>query len=174
MSIVLALIVFALLGTFAYGAYSAAPWVPSWKKDVERAMGAAHIKPGETFVDLGCGDGRLVEAAASRGAHAIGYEVSLAPFIIAKIRQWRFHGPGTMIIRFSSFWSASLKSADVVYIFLLKDQYPRLQQKFLSELRPDARVITYVWPFDRWTPSSQAPSIDGRSPIFVYTMSSVK
>jgi cyclopropane fatty-acyl-phospholipid synthase-like methyltransferase len=46
---------------------------------VEAALDLAELKPGETFVDLGFGDGRMLFAAAKRGAVAMGVEDSTRP-----------------------------------------------------------------------------------------------
>ena len=43
----LALVGFLLLCSFAYAAWSAAPWVPTKKQDVERVEALLNLKPGE-------------------------------------------------------------------------------------------------------------------------------
>lgn len=43
---------------------SLAPFVPTPQVAVDRALDLGRLQPGETFVDVGCGDGRLVLAAA--------------------------------------------------------------------------------------------------------------
>ena len=58
--IVFVLLVFLLTMVLA----NAAPWVPTRRRDMERILALAKIKPGEVFYDLGCGDGRLLVAAA--------------------------------------------------------------------------------------------------------------
>jgi len=79
----------ALGATFAYAGFRGAPWVPMRAGDVERVVRLAAIKPGQTVYDLGCGDGRLLFAAATHGAVAHGFEISLLPLVIAKVR-WLF------------------------------------------------------------------------------------
>ena len=46
-------------------------WVPSPQSMVDRMLAMAEVKPGDTVIDLGSGDGRIVIAAAKRGARAI-------------------------------------------------------------------------------------------------------
>src|SRR5215471_1193737 len=54
-----------------------APFVTSSVKIVDRMLEMAHIKPGEKLYDLGCGDGRIVIAAAEKyKAKAAGVEIS--------------------------------------------------------------------------------------------------
>jgi SAM-dependent methyltransferase len=77
------LILYIFLGTFAYAGIKAAPWFPTWSRDIDRFLKLAEIKPGQKFYDLGCGDGKLVFASAKAGATAVGYEISLLPYLIA-------------------------------------------------------------------------------------------
>src|SRR3989344_8091828 len=56
-----------------------APFLPTFKKQSSEALDLLDLKPGQVFVDLGCGDGRLLELAAARGLRAVGYELN--PFL---------------------------------------------------------------------------------------------
>src|SRR5229473_2608779 len=54
-----------------------APFVTSPVRIVERMLELANLKPGETLYDLGCGDGRILIAAAEKyKAKAVGIEIS--------------------------------------------------------------------------------------------------
>jgi len=134
-----------ILGSAAVAGLSAAPWVPMRKADVIRAVELAEVKAGDRVYDLGCGDGRLVFAASGRGAKAIGLEISLLPFVIAKIRSW--FQPLTRV-SFKSFFRQNLEDADVVFVFLMKKIYPKLATKLTKELKPGARIVVYCWPID--------------------------
>ncbi|MDO8463468.1 MAG: hypothetical protein Q7S96_04345 [bacterium] len=140
-----ALLLLPIVGTFSYGALSAAPWVPMHARDVARFHRMAQLRPGERFYDLGCGDGRLVRAAAAAGAHATGFEVSLLPYLIARIR-----GRRRGVVRYRDFWRQDLSDADVIYVFLMPKVYRTLRRKLERECRPGTRVILYVWPMDGW------------------------
>jgi len=77
---------FLLLCSFAYAAWSAAPWVPTKKHDVERARNLLALRAGETVYELGCGDARMCLALAQDGARAVGIELSFLQWLAAKIR----------------------------------------------------------------------------------------
>ncbi|TSC57869.1 MAG: putative RNA methylase [Candidatus Peregrinibacteria bacterium Greene0416_62] len=79
----------------------AAPFVSTPRSTMQAMLRLAAIRPGERVVDLGCGDGRLVFAAAKEEASATGYEMSVPAYIIAKARSL-FH-PGARIC-FGNFW----------------------------------------------------------------------
>lgn len=157
-----------IVGTAAYAGLRAAPWVPTKKKDVLRFLGLAKIKSGEKFYDLGCGDGRFVSAATRAGADAVGYEISLLPYFLAKLRGLFLRNKNYKIL-YKDFWKQDLKDADVVYIFLMPDAFEKLKAKFTKELKPGARVISLVWPIKGWEPS-QVSKEDGRVSLYLYKM----
>ncbi|MBI4098848.1 MAG: hypothetical protein HY437_02355 [Candidatus Magasanikbacteria bacterium] len=157
----------AVGATFAYAGFRGAPWVPMRRGDVERVVRLAEIKPGQTVYDLGCGDGRLLFAAAACGAAARGFEISLLPWVIAKVR-WLFSKHRARVaISFKDFWFANFYDVDIVYFFLMPAAYPRLQTKLQKELKPGAMVLAYVWPFPDWKPI-QVDETPGRPTIYVY------
>src|SRR5258705_13133287 len=49
-------------------------WVPTPQILVDKMLDMAKVKPGDTVIDLGSGDGRTVITAAKRGARAYGIE----------------------------------------------------------------------------------------------------
>jgi SAM-dependent methyltransferase len=140
------LCVLIILGTAAYGGKSAAIWVPMARGDAERAVALAGVQPGDRVYDLGCGDGRVVMAAAALGAKATGFEVSLVPYMLAHIRRLRFSHRHTANIRYANLWKQDISDADVICIYLMPDMYEKIMKKILSECAPGTTVITYVWP----------------------------
>src|SRR3989338_7482884 len=68
----LAAFYFSVLGSLR----AEAPFVPTGQRDLKKILEVARIVPGELVYDLGSGDGRVVRAAARRGARAVGIEQS--------------------------------------------------------------------------------------------------
>jgi 16S rRNA A1518/A1519 N6-dimethyltransferase RsmA/KsgA/DIM1 with predicted DNA glycosylase/AP lyase activity len=143
MSTFLFILVFIIVASAAIGAVSAAPWLPTRRGDVSRIMDLAQVGPGDVVYDLGCGDGRLVFAAARRGARAIGVEVFVLPYLWAKVKS--FFIPRSKIV-FGDLFRQDISDASVVCIFLLDKSYPRLIEKFRKELTSGSRVVTAAWP----------------------------
>ena len=147
MSTLLYLLVFLILGTAVYGAISAAPWLPTKRKDVGRMVALAAIKPGERVYDLGCGDGRLVFEAANQGAEAIGIEIFVLPYFYAWIKSIFKKGAA---ILYGDLFNYDLSGADVVFVFLQDKSYKRLLAKFKKELKPGTRVVVGCWDMTDW------------------------
>src|SRR5947208_4106036 len=51
------------------------PYVQTPMEIVERMLRMAEIRPGDTLIDLGSGDGRIVIEAARRGARGLGVDL---------------------------------------------------------------------------------------------------
>jgi len=161
------IIILVFLITFAIGSYSGAPWVPSRKGDVDRFLKLADIKPGQKVYDLGCGDGRIVLAAARAGADATGFEISLLPYLLAQFRRLFLKNKKSCKIYFKSFWSVDLSDVDVVYLFLMPKKNIRMKKKLEKELKSGAKVIAYVWPIVGWKPVVTDKK-DGETAIYLY------
>ena len=105
-------------------------------------MDDCRLTPGSLYVELGCGDGRLVAAAAKRGAKAIGYEINPLMWLVSKIRC--FYYPNAKI-KLGNFWQANLRSADAVFVFLMPRFMEQLENKTVDELKSGARLISYIY-----------------------------
>ncbi len=167
MSLLLTGFILILLGSAAYAAWRGAPWVPMRRGDADRLVSLLDLKPGERFLELGCGDGRVTVAVArASGAAATGVELSLAQFFAAWVR-----GKLSDVPR-DSFWlgdafAADVSQADGVYLFLMPDTYEKIRSKLEAELKPGARVVTYVWPMPGWTTVMESRA-ENRPALFLY------
>lgn len=167
MEYLLLALLFLILFTAFWGAKSAAPYVPTWKNDVKRMMDLAEVKDGEKIYDLGCGDGRIVFAAAKRGADAVGIEIFILPYLYGYLKSfWRKR---TKIL-FGDMFNLDISNADTVFIFLMSKSYARMTEKFEKELKPGAKVIASCWPIQGW--EDKLAKIDRPSnkvlPLFLY------
>lgn len=170
MMYILIFVLVILLGTMAYAGYSAAPWVPTRARDVQRILRLAKIQPGEKVVDLGCGDGRLVVAAARDfRAKAVGIDIGIPQYIHAQIM--RLRQPGSVRAQTRIIWGDlfqyNVRDADVVVVYLLSKSYERLVKKFVRELKPGVRVVVEAWPISAWEPAQVDKEI-GAVPLYLY------
>ena len=103
-----------------------APYLPTRRKESDQALDLINLKPGEVFVDLGCGDGRLLVLAATRGLRAVGYELNPFLAIYAWVRTRRY---GRQVkVKWGNFWRADLSGADGVFVFLIGHHMKRLDR----------------------------------------------
>jgi 16S rRNA A1518/A1519 N6-dimethyltransferase RsmA/KsgA/DIM1 with predicted DNA glycosylase/AP lyase activity len=115
--------------------------------DAEAALDLAEVKKGETVIDLGSGDGRLLIAAAKRGANAIGYEINPIMFLISWARCWPYRKQIKIHLR--DYWVVKLPRAEVIYTFLVRQHTARLDRKLMQDVSEPTRVVSYVFGLPR-------------------------
>ncbi len=171
------LIPLGLLFSLAYASASGAPWVPTFKRDIERARKLLDLKAGEKFVELGCGDGRVVIALSSpllskerdrvrSTVVAVGVELSILQWLAANLRRIVTRSWNTRFVLGNAF-VYDLRDADAVYMFLLPETYEKIRPKLEAELKPGARVISFVWPIPGWEPIV-VDEMEGASKLYLY------
>jgi SAM-dependent methyltransferase len=163
----LLIVALVLLFSFAYAAVSGAPWVPTWKQDIDRLEKLLALRPTDTFIELGCGDGRVTcEMAKRTGATCIGVELSLVQFVAAQLRRI-LNGLRETYIVFGNIFSANISNASVVYMFLMPETYEKIRPKLEAEMKKGSRVVAYVWPIPGWEPA-KIDTQEGRPNLYLY------
>ncbi|HEY6736479.1 MAG TPA: hypothetical protein VI322_02055 [Candidatus Saccharimonadia bacterium] len=136
-----------LLVGFGVACFTGAPYVPILGQDRRHLLDLAELKAGQTLIDLGSGDGRLLYAAAQRGLTAIGYEINPIMILVSWAVCWRYRRRVT--IRWANLWTVKLPPADIIYVFLLDKYMDRLDAKLQAEITQPTIVISYVFKLPR-------------------------
>ena len=131
-----------------------APYVASPVPVVRQMLILTGLKPGETFYDLGSGDGRaVIMAAKDFGAKAVGVELreDLAKRALSNIDEL---GLETKVqILQDDIFKVDLTPADVVFLYLTTSANEKIKPKLESELRPGTRVVSHDYEILGWKPS---------------------
>ena len=118
-------------------------FVPTPMAAVERMIAMADIKTGELVYDLGCGDGRIVVAAAQRyGVKAVGVDINPERVMESRANAVTAGVENLVSIRQADIFTLDLSEADVVFLYLT----PRLNERLMPQLRklkPGSRIISY-------------------------------
>jgi len=117
--------------SFGFVLLFGAPYVPTLTKQVETALDLADLQPGQTLLELGCGDGKVLIAAAERGWTAIGYELNPLLAVLAWLRTRRY---GKRVkVTCANFWSVKWPQADAIFVFLLDKYMVKLDTKIAQD-----------------------------------------
>lgn len=169
-------IFFIFLLSAVYGAVSAAPWLPTKKREekvlVEKI---SKIKPKIVY-DLGCGDGRLLFSGAQKlpETQFIGYEIFLLPYFIALTRKiLKPKKYKNVKIIWGDFFRADISKADVIITFLLDKSYQKLKDKFSQELKDEALIVIEAWPIKGVAPIDEW-SVEGGLKFNIYKAEQMK
>ena len=138
------LVIILLVVPFGIAAIIGAPYVPILGRDTTALLNLAELKPGQTIIDLGSGDGRFLRAAARRGYRGIGYEINPFLYAVSRVVTWRYRH--NVAIHLADFWHTAVPPADAIYIFLIARLMPKLDTKLTRELTAATTVVSFVFP----------------------------
>ncbi|OGD63250.1 hypothetical protein A2215_04650 [Candidatus Berkelbacteria bacterium RIFOXYA2_FULL_43_10] len=156
--IVIGLIVFLVLLwqlTLLLTSMLTSPTVYANDKAIEDSLKLAGLKRGESVVDLGCGNAKsLIIAAKKFGAKGIGVEISPYCYFLARWRVFVLGESKNIKIIYGDFTRAEkyLKSADVVYLYLLNATLAKIEKWFFSSIGPKTRVVSLAFVFPNKKP----------------------
>jgi 2-polyprenyl-3-methyl-5-hydroxy-6-metoxy-1,4-benzoquinol methylase len=129
------------------------PFVPTNEEVVEEMIRIAQITKGDIVYDLGCGDGRIVIAAARKsGAACVGVDID--PARIKECRENAAKAGVSERVKFyqKDLFQTDLSGATVVTLYLLPDVNLKLRPKLLKELKPGARIVSHNYHMKQWRP----------------------
>ena len=139
------------------------PYVPTTPEAVTAMLKLAHITNTDVVFDLGCGDGRIVIAAAKNfGARGVGIDID--PVRIAEAKENARKAGVEDLVRFeeNDLFRADIHEASVVTLFLLSSVNLRLRPKLFQELKPGTRVVSNTFTMGDWQPSRES-TVGGES-----------
>jgi SAM-dependent methyltransferase len=132
------------------------PYVPTTEEAVKAMLKLADVKSSDTVYDLGCGDGRIVIAAAKEyGAHGVGIDIN--PERIQEAEGNAKKAGVEKLVRFeeNDLFDADIHEATVVTLFLLNSVNLKLRPKLLKDLKPGTRIVSNTFDMGDWKPDKE-------------------
>ncbi len=145
---------------FAFVLINGAPYLPTLRKQIDAAFDLAELMPNDMVIELGCGDGRVLIAAAKLGYKAVGYELNPILFIICWLRTWRWRRKKMIKVILGDFWRHDWPHASAVYVFLLPRLMERLEKKIREQYPRGIKVISFAFQFPGLKPERQKDGVD--------------
>lgn len=134
------------------------PFVGSNPENVRRMVELAAPRSGETVIDLGSGDGRIVFAGVEGrpGVNGVGVDIN-AELVQKANAAARAKGFGDRV-RFihQNAFDTDLGKVDVIFMWLYPELMRLLRPKLLAQARPGTRVVAATWDLGSW----QADAVD--------------
>lgn len=164
--------VVVVLGIFSIAAASiflskryGAVWVISEKFAIDRMLELADLEEGDTVVDLGAGDGRiLIQAVQNYSVEGLGFEIDPLRVLLARYFVWRRGLSPRIKIKWADIFNTDFSAADVVVMYMTRDSNERIRPIFEEQLDPGTRVVCNAFSVPGWTPLK----VDNLNLIFVY------
>ena len=132
------------------------PYLPTTDEAVKAMLTLAGVKKSDVVYDLGCGDGRIVIAAAKEvGARGVGIDID--PQRIAEANANAKKAGMEKRVRFEEkdLFQADIHEASVVTLFLLSSVNLKLRPKLLADLKPGTRIVSNTFDMGDWQPARE-------------------
>jgi hypothetical protein len=114
------------------------PYLPTFRKQTESALDMLDLKEGETLLELGSGDGRVMLAAAKRGLKVVGIEINPILCVVSWIVTRKYRSQVRII--WGSYWGKPWPRADAIFTFMLPKYMSRLGERITKWL-PEGKSI---------------------------------
>lgn len=129
----------------------------------------ARVTDKDLLYDLGCGDGRIVIAAAKEyGARGVGIDIDPTRIKEANANAAAAGVTGRVKFIQADLFETDLRPATVVTLYLLESLNLKLQPKLVTELKPGTRVVSHAFSMGPWTPDEEL-TVNGRR-VFLWTI----
>jgi SAM-dependent methyltransferase len=142
-----------------------APFVATPPDVVDRMLRLANVGPSDVVYDLGCGDGRIVIAAAQKfGARGVGVDIEPARIEEANANARNAGVERLVTFRVQDALKTDVSDATVVTLYLVSALNVKLRPNLTSQLRPGARIVSHNFAIGDWDPDrvERFTSADGR------------
>lgn len=132
-----------LLICFAGVLLRGAPYLPTLGRQMRTALDLSGLKPGDTLLELGCGDGRVLIAAARQGFKVVGYELNPLLAALAWLRTRRYRRQVRVI--WGDFWRRPWPPAEAIFTFLLPKYMTRLDKKVMQYSNKPVKLVSFAF-----------------------------
>jgi hypothetical protein len=143
----LVLVAVVIIGLFGGTLLFGAPFLPTLGLQTKVALDLLELNAGQTLLELGSGDGRVLRAAAQRGIHSIGYEINPLLVLYSKLATFKYRK--LVKVHWKNYWHVSLPAANAIYVFLLNPYMQKLDDKIVHEYRQPIKVISFAFAFPK-------------------------
>lgn len=139
--------VVVVLALFGLTVLRGAPYVPTKRRLLDKAFTELYpLSDSDVLVDIGCGDGVVLRAAARHGARAVGYELNPILYVVARV----LSRTPRISVRLADFWYARLpRDTTIVYTFGESRDITRMYafvQKNASQLERPLYFMSFGFP----------------------------
>jgi len=131
------------MGCFAFVIFFGAPYLPTLKKQIPPAFELLDLRPGQTLLELGSGDGRVLIYAAKKGLNAIGYELNPILFIYSWLRTIKYRKKIKVV--WCNYWHKEWAKTDGIFVFLLDKYMAGLDKKIVQYKHKPVKLVSFAF-----------------------------
>lgn len=150
-------------GSMLVAAVTGPPIVYSSYEGIRDSFKLAKLKKGETVIDLGCGNGRVLLVAVKEfGAKGVGIDRSFFCLLKARLNIYLAGESKNIQIYRQPFEKATdqIKKADVVYLYLWPSTLDKMESWLFPLISTKTRVVSLAFKFDKKQPETEIETMN--------------
>jgi len=120
-----------------------APYLPTLKNQIDSIFELLDLRKGQTMIELGSGDGRILLEAGKRGIKAIGYELNPILVMYSRIKVYKYRG--TVKVIWGNYWVKDWPETDGIFVFLLDRYMQRLNKKVIQKYSKPINLVSFAF-----------------------------
>lgn len=136
-------------------------WMPTPDELVTTMLNMGRVSSDDYVMDLGSGDGRIVIAAAKRGARALGIEYNPDMVGLSRLNAEKEGVSDKATFMQVDLFETDLSKATVITMYLLPALNMKLRPKILA-LAPGTRVVSHAFDMGDWQ-ADRTEEVEGRT-----------
>lgn len=152
---ILLVILAIIIALFLLTSLTGAPYVPTLHKNLDKNLHQLYpLKKTDFLIDLGSGDGVILQMATQHGARALGIEINP---ILALITKMRFRRQSKVQIKCRNFYRVQFpQQTTVIYAFAVSTHINKIYQKIQNEANRLGKTLYFI---------SNAFTVAGKRPV---------
>lgn len=143
LTLIIIIIVALIVGVFLLTGLTGAPYVPTLKNNLPKVFSELHrLNDEDLLIDLGSGDGGILEEASKVGAKGLGIEIN--PFL-ALMASWRFRKNKKIKIKCRNFYTFEFPvETTVIYAFAESLHIRSIYRKIQAEANRLDKTLYFI------------------------------
>ncbi len=127
-------------------------YVPTPYAIAEKMLDVADVGEGDYVIDLGSGDGRIVIAAAKRGAFGHGVELDPKRIREAELNALKAGVSEKVLFIEENIYETDFSRANVITMYLFPTINIKLRPFLLEKQEPGTKIVSHDFSMDEWKP----------------------
>ena len=168
-SILIFIILIAIYLTgLIYSSLKGSPYVPTKRKILRNILKEAGLKKGYKFIDIGCGDGRIVEEAVLTFG-AIGEGIDINPLLILRARiRAKFKNLKNIEYITGDIKKIDLSNYNMIYVFLMPKFIEEISLQLEKALMKKTIVVSHGFKVNKLEKYLKKIVADKSFPTYIY------
>lgn len=119
------------------------PYLPTKRRQIDAALDLLNLKPGQTLLELGSGDGRVLQAAAKRGLKAVGIELNPLLVLVSRLYTWRYRKQ--VRVMWGDYLRTTWPIAQGIFAFLIPRHMAKVDKRVAEHAAKPVRLASFAF-----------------------------